>query len=119
MGTCIDKIGHSCGTTQGLQVFANEETGKVDGWCFSCGTFVSDPYGKPVSIDEVDLPEPKSEQQIEEEIADVKGYQCVDLPTRKLRSKVLKDWGVKVSLAEEDGKTPTASYYPITKKGKL
>jgi hypothetical protein len=34
-GVCIDKLSHSCGTRKGLQVFADEETGKVNGWCFS------------------------------------------------------------------------------------
>lgn len=118
-GICIDKLPHECGTKKGLQVFANPETGDVNGFCFSCSTFVPDPYGEPKKVDDIDLPPPKIEEQIEEEIHEVSLYPVVDLPTRKLRAKHLDNFGVKVSMSEHDGKTPTATYFPITKKGKI
>lgn len=119
MSVCIDKIAHSCGTRKGLQVFADEETGKVNGYCFSCKTFVANPYGKEVSIDDVEIPEAKSEEQIKEELAQVPGLPVKDLPTRRLRAADLDDFGVKVGLSEEDGKTPSEVYFPITNKNKV
>lgn len=118
-GICIDKLPHSCGTRQGLQVFADAETGKVNGFCFSCRKWVANPYGKEVTVDEVELPEPKTEAEIEAEIAEVDAFQVMDIPSRKLRGKYLDKFGVKISVSEADGKTPTAMYFPIHKKGKL
>lgn len=119
MSVCIDKLAHHCGTRKGLQVFADEETGKINGFCFSCKTFVANPYGKEVSIDDIELPEPKTEEQIQAEIAEVDGFPTVDIPDRKLREADLAEFNVKVSMSEQDGKTPTATYFPITRKGKL
>ena len=119
MGVCIDKLPHHCGTRKGLQVFANEETGKVDGWCFSCNKFVANPYGVEKTINEVDLPEPKTEEEIQLELAEVSGYDVVDVPSRKLRAEDLKPFGVKVAVSEEDGKTPTHMYFPMKKQGKI
>lgn len=119
MGTPIDKLPHSCGTSQGLQVFADEETGKVNGYCFACSTFIANPYGKEKSIDEVDLPAPKSEEEVLEEMADVFTYPCVDVPSRKLRKKHLDEFNISVGLSEEDGKTPTHMYFPQRIKGVL
>ena len=117
MSVCIDKLPHSCGTRRGLQVFAHEDTGKVDGFCFSCKTFVSNPYGKPKTVDDVDIPEPKSDEQIQKELAEVPGLPVVDVAARKLRTSDLDRFNVKVALSEEDGKTPYSLYFPITKGG--
>lgn len=119
MGVCIDKLPHSCGTRKGLQVFVDDKTGVVNGFCFSCKTFVSNPYGQPKTIDQVDIPPAKTEEEIAAEMAEVSGYTVVDLPSRKLRADDLKRFGMKVSLSEEDGKTPTALYSPMYKGGKL
>ncbi|MCA9381300.1 toprim domain-containing protein [Candidatus Dojkabacteria bacterium] len=114
MGICIDKLPHSCGTKKGLQVFANEETGKVDGFCFACHKRIANPYGKEKTIDEVDLPKPKTEAEIQAEIAEIDGYPVVDLKDRKLRAKYIERFGSKIALSEEDGKTPIAIYHPMT-----
>lgn len=119
MGVCIDKLPHSCGTTKGLQVFADSESGKVNGFCFSCHKFIANPYGEEKTIDEVELPAPKTEAEIQAEIAEVAGYPVVDLPSRKLRASDLERFGIKVSMSEYDGKTPYAMYKPMTKNGKL
>lgn len=118
-GVCIDKLPHSCGTKKGLQVFANPETGKVDGFCFSCGSYVANPYGEPVAVEDINLPKPKSQEEIKREIAEVGGYPVVDLPSRKLRAEDLDYFGFKVAMDESDGKTPAAYYMPVTKQGKL
>lgn len=118
MGVCIDKLPHNCGTRQGLQVFA-EEDGRVTGFCFSCHSFVANPYGEKKTVDDVELPEPKSEKQIQEELAEVAGYDCVDVRQRKLRADDLSLFGIKTALSEEDGKTPTHLYKPIHTDGVL
>ena len=118
MSITVQKLPHHCGSRQGLQVFADEETGKVNGFCFSCKTFVANPYGKEVSINDIELPESKSEKELQEELAEIPGLTTVDTPTRKLRASDLEEYNVKTALSEEDGKTPTHMYFPITKEGK-
>lgn len=117
MSVCIEKLSHSCGSSDGLQVFANED-GTVTGYCFPCGAFVRHPYGDEVKADDIELPEPKSEAQIEAEIAEVDTYPVVHVAERKLSATDLDKFDVRVSMSEEDGKTPTAMYFPMTKKGK-
>lgn len=119
MGKVIDKLPHECGTRQGLKVFLSDDGSKIDGYCFACGTAVRHPYGEERSLDEIDLPKPKTEEEIAAEIAEVDGYQVVDLPHRKLRASDLEEFGVKVALSPKDGKTPVESYYPATVNGKL
>jgi twinkle protein len=118
-GVCIDKLPHDCGTRHGLQVFADVETGKVDGFCFSCRKWVAEPYGKKVTADEIEIPKQKTEDEIQTEIAEVSGYQFLDIPTRKLRAGDLQPFNIRVAISEEDGKTPVATYFPITKEGKI
>ena len=119
MGIPIDKLPHSCGTTKGLQVFADEEKGTINGYCYACSTFVANPYGEPKTIDEVDLPEPKTEEEIQAALLEISSLPFADVKVRKLRAKYLEEFGTRVSLSEEDGKTPTALYHPIYKKGKI
>lgn len=118
MGVCIDKLPHSCGTKHGLQVFATD-TGDVNGFCFACNSFVSNPYGKPTKVNDVKFPEKKTDEQVLEELSEVSSFKILDLPSRKLRAKNLDKFGVKVSLSEEDGKTPTATYFPMFVSGEL
>ena len=118
MGVCIDKLPHTCGTKKGLQVFADTEKGTVNGWCYSCQTFVANPYGSEKKIEDVEIPEPKTEAEIQAEMAEISSYPTVDVAARKLRGRYLENFGIKTSLSEEDGKTPTALFYPVTIKGK-
>lgn len=43
-GIPVERLPHSCGTRMGLQVFQQED-GSYDGYCFSCGVTVPNPYG--------------------------------------------------------------------------
>lgn len=120
MGVCIDKLPHSCGTKTGLQVFADEETGKINGYCFRCNTFVANPPGyEGKTVDDVEIPEAKSEEEIREEMEEVSSFPTVSVPSRKLRGDSLEGFGIKVALSEEDGRTPTRMYFPQRKKGVL
>ena len=116
MSVCIDKIGHDCGTRKGLQVFAQED-GSINGYCFSCRKFVPNPYGEPKTVDDVEMPKVPTPEEIAALLAEIDGYPVVDVPSRKLRARDLEVFGIKVSLSEQDGKTPTAMYFPMTKEG--
>ena len=118
MGECIQKLPHSCGSRTGLQVFAREDGG-VDGYCFSCGTFVRHPYGKPRLAEEIDRPPAKTAEEIQAEIAEVDGFPTVDLVHKKLRKTYLQFFGIKVGLSEADGQTPETIYYPYRRNRKL
>lgn len=114
MGTQIDELSHSCGTKRALKVFL-EQDGKVTGYCFACSNFVESPYGN----EEFKVPEKKvkSPEQIEREMTEIAGYKVLDVPQRKLRAATLKKFGARVSVSEADGVTPTAIYWPLTRKG--
>ena len=113
MPKCVEKLPHrtdKCNSASGLQVFQKED-GTYDGYCFACGTYVSDPYHdkpkdyKPQAI-------VKSKEEIEAEIKEVGAYQTVALPDRKLKKEYLEYFGVKIGLSESDGETPVTHYYP-------
>jgi twinkle protein len=117
-GTCLAKLPHSCGTKKGLQVFAKDD-GDVDGFCFACGTYVAEPYGEPTKANTLPQPKVKTEEEIKEELYEVATYPTLDIPSRKLRADVLEYYGIRTSVSENDGRTPTAAYYPYTIDGKI
>lgn len=110
MARCIEKLPHSCGSGDGLQVFEQEDK-TYDAYCFACGKYEPDPYKdqpadyKPTRIG-------KTDEQIKAEIVEISSYQTVSLPDRKLRQEALLYFGVKVGLSEVDGQTPEALYFP-------
>ena len=118
MGKCIDKIGHECGSRNGLQVFEREEGGH-DGYCFSCNTYVRHPYGdKPEGF----VPpknKTKTDEEIQEEIDEISTYGVQDIKARRLRGASLKEFGVKVGVNEADGVTPALLYFPYRENGVL
>lgn len=109
MAKCVEKLPHSCGSSDGLQVF--EEDGKYTGFCFACGTYESNPYSdkdenyKPVV-------KRKTEEEVQEELDDVDELSSLDLPTRKLKKEYLEYFGVKVGVSQTDGETPETVYFP-------
>ena len=72
MGTCVTKMSHSCGSRNGLQVFEDED-GSLNGYCYSCGTYVADPLGKGKTIK--DIPEKqrlgKTKEEVEAELKEI------------------------------------------------
>lgn len=120
MGVCLTKLPHSCLTKSGLQVYEKED-GTVDGYCWSCKTYVPHPYGQPRRADDIPKRERigKTKEEIEEELAEIVDYPVVDLIDRRLRAAELDHFGIKIGLSEEDGKTPKFHYYPYTLDGAL
>ena len=118
MSQCLEKLPHSCGTTSGLQVFAREDGG-VDGFCFSCSTYVRHPYGDEKQAKDLPPPKTKTPEEITQEIGEISSLPSMDLKDRKLRKSTLDFYGAKVELSEMDGKTPTIIYYPYYKGAEL
>jgi len=119
MGTCLVKLPHECGSSDGLQVFARDEDGTVDGYCFACSTYVRDPFGERKGADTLPQPKVKTEAEIQAEIAGVETYQFLPLDHKKLSAATLKEFGVRVAVSEVDGITPETVYYPYLRQGKL
>lgn len=118
MSNCITKLPHSCGTSDGLQVFEREDGG-VDGYCFSCRKYVRHPFGSPKNAEDLPPSEEKTDAQKMEELLEIGTYPTVDVPSQKLRAESLSYFGVKIALSEEDGKTPIMMCYPYCKDGKV
>lgn len=119
MGQCLDKTAHSCGTSNGLQVFERED-GTVDGYCFPCNTYVRHPYDAERKATE--LPKKKrglSKEEVSAKLEEISALGCMDLRERRLRKDALEQYGIKIGLSEEDGKTPAFHHYPYTKDGQL
>lgn len=117
MSTCIEKRAHSCGTRNGLQIFQKED-GSVDGYCFSCKQFVSNPYGDS-ALPSVAQRAKKSTEETQAELDEISTYPVYDLPDRRLRGDTFNYFGVKIAVSEEDGTTPEAAYFPYRRDGKL
>lgn len=118
MGIQIDSLPHDCGTKKALKVFL-QDYGKVDGFCFACQTPVKNPYGEEKVITDFKRRPKKSEEEVQREIAEISGYQTLDIAQRKLRSSTLSKFDARVSVSEKDGRTPTAIYWPITKDSRI
>ena len=117
MSNCIEKLPHSCGSGDGLQVFKADD-GTYNGFCFACSTHVADPY-KDKPVDYKPTVKKKTEEEIQKEIEEIEECKACDLPDRKLRAKALERFGIRVGLSKQDGKTPVVHYYPKEKDGKV
>lgn len=120
MSQCLIKLPHHCGGRSSLQVFEQED-GSLNGWCFSCKTYVADPLGIGKTVADIPVAQRirRSPEEVKDEIEEISGYQTIDLPERKLRADILAEYGVKIGVSEQDGKTPTFQYFPYTKNGAL
>lgn len=117
MSSCIEKLPHSCGSSDGLQVF-KDEGGKYTGYCFACNKYEHDPYkDKPPGYKPVSFK--KTQEQINKEIEEISTYKTVDLPSRKLRGDSLSYFGIKIGVSEQDGITPVTHYYPYYRGDEL
>jgi twinkle protein len=115
----MEKLPHSCGSSDGLQVFINDDD-SVSGYCFACGVYLDNPYGE--ARQGKDLPKlkvEKSDEEFNREMEEISSLNTYDLPSRKLRKDALEYYGVRVGLSEVDGKTPAITFFPYTKDGKL
>lgn len=109
---CLEKISHSCGSRDGLQVFIDGD--KVDGYCFACGTYVPDPYNG-AEPPEYTAPDPAD---VEQQVKEIIQYPCEPIEERRLKKSALRHFGVRMEVSTQDGVTPTVVYFPYgTEKG--
>lgn len=120
MGQCVIKLPHSCGTRNGLQVFEQED-GSLNGYCFSCNSYVHDPLGEGKTIDDIPVAKrlSKSREEIEAELEEISECGSIDLKDRRLRAKYLDHYGIKVGFDQADGVTPKFIYFPYYKSKEL
>lgn len=120
MGTCVLKLPHTCGTSNALQVFAQDD-GTLDGFCYACKTWVPNPLGADKKLTDIPKAErlTKTEDEIQAEIAEIMECGTCDLVSRRLRGDTLAKFGIRVGVSQQDGKTPTVVYFPYYKKGLL
>ena len=113
MKTTVEKLPHSCGSRDGLQVW-QEEDGSFNGYCFACSTFVAQPYEdrpdyKPTVVR-------KTIQQIQDEMEEAEELSSLDLPTRKLKKEYLEYFGTTVGVSQVDGESPETVYFPYANR---
>lgn len=113
MSTCIEKLPHSCGSSDGLQVFEDNQ-GKVDGYCFACNTYVENPYDGLDKTPTKNTRKKKSQEEIQQELDEISELLSLELPDRKLTKQALAHFGIKIGLSEYDGQTPFFHFYPYT-----
>lgn len=123
MSTCLCKIPHEkCGSSDALQVFQNDD-GTVSGFCFSCKSYIPDPFGGDKSVEDIKKEYPnkvgKTKEEIKQEMQEIYELDSCDLVERKLRKASLDAYGVKVGYDERDGKTPRIVFFPMTKDGEI
>jgi twinkle protein len=119
LGVQVAEIPHDkCGGEKSLKVFRQPD-GRVDGFCFRCGSpdgYVRHPFGDDGTVpDDLPVRQPKDPERVKEEMAEIETFQTLSVPKRRLKKTTLEYFGAKVSVSEQDGTTPTAIYWPITK----
>ena len=109
-GQCIEKLPHSCGTSDALQIFQSDRTGEYTGYCYACDTYVPEPYGNKRPSFKPKIK--KSVAETEEELNEINALKTFTLTDRKLSKEYLEYFGVKVAVSEQDGTSPVIHYYP-------
>lgn len=108
-----------CSSSDAYNVWWDDIKG-YNGGCFSCGVYVHDPYsGQAKSETTSSLSTNEKGNTTKMSIAEVLTYPVRELNDRSLTKETCEAFGVRVSLSERDGVTPTSHYYPVYKKDKL
>ncbi len=115
----VEKLPHSCGSSDALQVFKDSD-GSFTGYCFACGTFVPHPYLKGGKPDKAKLQRiTKSPEQVAQELAEIKALPCLPLPNRHLTQDTLSHFEIRVAVSEIDGRSPEVAYFPFKRAGEV
>lgn len=112
MTKCIEKLPHSCGSSDGMQVFMNDD-GTYTGFCFACGTYVPSPYE--------DRPEgfvPPKKRASSLEVKDLLDLPIKELKHRGISEEATKYFGIRSSHNEETGEV-SACLFPYEKDGEI
>jgi twinkle protein len=117
-GIVVDRQPHDCGSKRGLNIFENED-GTFSGWCFSCKKYVPNPYEDKPAGYKPPQGFRKTPEEIQQELRAITGFRSFALPDRKIKEETVSYFGVRISVSEVDGVTPTAHYYPYYKQDDL
>lgn len=78
---------------------------------------VPDPYKeRPDYKPEVKI---KTEEDIKQELAEIRKLKAIELPERMLKKESLAHFGIRVGFSEQDGKTPMLAAFPYRVDGKV
>lgn len=118
IGLCVEKLPCSdCGSSDGLQSFYDEDKESYYSICFAgCGM---EPKGNPYEEGEGPTVSPKTPEEIEEEIQDIKKCLIFNEDRRGIPAIYFRSWGVRQLLSEYDGITPYALAFASSNEGKL
>ena len=95
-----------------------EDDGRYNGYCYSCDTYVDDPYkDKPKGYKPVVIK--KSPEEIQQELWDISQLPIVAVEDRGLRKETLEYFGYRVGLSRQDGVSPAVLYRPYTANGEF
>lgn len=111
MSKCIEKLPHSCGTSDALQVFMNEK-GEYNGFCFACSTYIDNPYPDGTVLNR-SVSRKESSANAREVLEQISNYPILPIKHRHLEQESIEYFGVKTAVSEEDGTTPTAYFFPF------
>lgn len=122
-GVCVGRMSHKtskCSSSDGVQIFQNED-GSLTGFCFACNTFIPDPLSGDDTSKEVRKTKANtmSPEELQAKLDFIQTLPTLSLPERKLKDSTLAQYGIRIGLSEEDGKTPTYAYFPYTNSGGL
>lgn len=114
---CVERLPHSCGSVDGLQVFQQED-GTYDGYCFGCKKYIENPYESiPNHSPQVKR---KSDEDVAAELNEVSALNVADLTKlRHIRQDVCAYFDVRYGVSGVDGTTPETNFFPYTKDGEL
>ena len=114
-GVIVERTSHSCGTTHGLNIYANDD-GTYSGFCFSCNTPVMSPYSdkpkgwKPVIVK-------KTPEQIQEELEELSSLDFHALPERGLKKETLEYFGIRVGYSRTEPNKINLVAFPYGSEG--
>ena len=114
-GTCHEKIPHEeCGSSDALQTFQNED-GTFSGYCFSCDTYIPNPYG---GVEPKPLLRPRQAEEDEVDIRDILAHPITADKKRKLTDETMQYFGIRTSVFKGT-EEPAIQYYPYYGGGAL
>ncbi len=116
MGKTVEKIEHSvevggCGSSDGLQVF-QEANGSYNGYCYSCNTYVRDPYSQYPKGHRPPPARQHDPEKVKQQVQEILECPIKGIEDRGIRQSTCEKYGVRVGVSQKDGETITTHFYP-------
>ncbi len=114
----VERLSHSCGTSDALQVI-QEEDGRYTGFCFACHTYIKDPYADKPEDYAPPKAKSKSPEEQAREVERISKYPIEALKEEKINKSTMEYFNVRVGFDQETASEIRAHYYPYEHNGKL